>query len=94
VQRRTEIGILAKIANMTLHEIEHEGSGGSRQQIGEIRSQESGPNSKEVRLMLNGGLWRVWFSSVRKLSILERETGVEHSDVQLGKLGNVLFSVI
>jgi len=28
-------------------------------------------------MMLNGGLWRVCFGDVRKLLILERETGIE-----------------
>ena len=34
--------------------------------------------------MLNGGLWRVCFSNVRKLLILERETGFEPATSSLG----------
>jgi hypothetical protein len=34
--------------------------------------------------MLNGGLWRVCFTSVRKLLILERETGFEPATSSLG----------
>ena len=40
------------------------------------------------------GLWRVRFQAVCKLLILERETGGRTGDVQLGNMGNVLFSVI
>ena len=35
-------------------------------------------------MILNGGLWRVCFSSVRKLLILERETGFEPATSSLG----------
>ena len=34
--------------------------------------------------MLNGGLWRVCFSGVCKLLILERETGLEPATSSLG----------
>jgi hypothetical protein len=34
--------------------------------------------------MLNGGLWRVCFSDVCKLLILERETGIEPATSSLG----------
>ena len=34
--------------------------------------------------MLNGGLWRVCFSNVRKLLILEREMGFEPTTSSLG----------
>ena len=34
--------------------------------------------------MLNGGLWRVCFSSICKLLILERETGFEPATSSLG----------
>ena len=35
--------------------------------------------------MLNGGLWRVYSSSICKLLILERETGLEPATSSLGK---------
>ena len=35
-------------------------------------------------MILNGGLWRVCFWIVRKLLILERETGVEPATSSLG----------
>ena len=34
--------------------------------------------------MLNGGLWRVCFSNVRKLLKMERETGLEPATSSLG----------
>jgi hypothetical protein len=40
--------------------------------------------AKEVRVILNGGLWRVRFWSGCKLLILERETGLEPATSSLG----------
>jgi len=35
-------------------------------------------------MMLNGGLWRVCFASVRNLLKMERETGLEPATSSLG----------
>jgi len=48
-------------------------------------------------MMLNGGLWRVCFGDVRKLLILERETGIEPASGRCNVLQCVtdhLFSTI
>ena len=48
------------------------------------RPHEGRPDAKEVCMMLNGGLWRVCFSNVANLLILERETGLEPATSSLG----------